>query len=46
MERGGRGMRRVEDQQRLRDRHRGTIGMILVRDLRTLLRQQRESMRM
>ena len=38
-------MRRLEDQQRLRDRHRGATGMILVRDLRMLLRQQREWMR-
>jgi hypothetical protein len=42
-ERGdGRGMRLLEDQQRPRDRLRGPVGMILVRDLRMLRRQQRE----
>jgi hypothetical protein len=41
----GRGLRLLEDQQRQRDRLRGPVGMILVRDLRMLLRQQREWMR-
>jgi hypothetical protein len=37
----GLGMRLLEDQQRLRDRLRGPVGMILVRYLRMLLWQQR-----
>ena len=35
-------MRLLEDQQRLRDRLRGPVGMILVRDLRMLRQQQWE----
>jgi hypothetical protein len=38
-------MRLLEDQQRLRDRLRGAVGMILVRGPHMLLRRQPEWMR-
>ena len=45
VEGGVRGMRLLEDQQGLRDRHIGAAGMTLVRGHRRLLRRQPEQMR-